>query len=161
MGWRSKPCFGRQSSQKRGADCPYDASLPEPLLWRLAAAFAKVACVVVVAVVLLLLASHYRHLKDVLGALVPDAAMRNMLPEDAAERVDRAKKKLGTELGRQQAPSRRTFGLGSTQADVLAIQGAPDRKTDSTWWYGESEVYFAGGLVVGCKAAPGSPLRMR
>ena len=161
MGWFGKLRFRRQGAQKRGAGYSYDASLPKPLLWRLAAAVAEVAGLVVAAAALLLLAGQYRHVKDVVDVLIPDAAVRSFVSDDAAQRVNAVKQKLRTELGKQQAPSDRTFGQGSTKADVLAVQGEPDRKTDSTWWYGESEVYFAGGRVVGGKGAPGSPLKMR
>jgi hypothetical protein len=54
----------------------------------------------------------------------------------------------------------RAFGMGSTKRDVTLIQGTPTRRTENTWFYGESEVYFAGDRVVGWRNAPRNPLRV-
>lgn len=42
-----------------------------------------------------------------------------------------------------------TFGLGSTERDVLRAQGSPDRRSAGRWTYGLSEVRFQDGRVVG------------
>ncbi len=42
-----------------------------------------------------------------------------------------------------------TFGLGSTERDVLRVQGSPDRRSAGRWTYGLSEVRFQDGRVVG------------
>ncbi|ROQ90754.1 J domain-containing protein [Desulfosoma caldarium] len=42
-----------------------------------------------------------------------------------------------------------TFGLGSTERDVLRAQGPPDRRSAGRWTYGLSEVRFQDGRVVG------------
>ncbi|MEJ5349294.1 MAG: J domain-containing protein [Desulfosoma sp.] len=42
-----------------------------------------------------------------------------------------------------------TFGLGSTERDVLRVQGSPDRRNAGRWAYGLSEVRFQDGRVVG------------
>jgi len=40
------------------------------------------------------------------------------------------------------------FAVGSTKDEVLAIQGTPDRFTDSSFHYGTSDVFFQNGRVV-------------
>jgi hypothetical protein len=45
------------------------------------------------------------------------------------------------------ASSQDYFTIGSTKAEVLALQGQPDRFWDTQWNYGNYEVYFQGGLV--------------
>lgn len=47
------------------------------------------------------------------------------------------------------ASTQTTFGLGSTERDVLRAQGPPDRRSAGRWSYGLSEVRFQGGRVVG------------
>ncbi len=49
--------------------------------------------------------------------------------------------------------------VGSTAANVLAIQGPPDELTDEIWRYGTSEVYFKHGKVTGWKSTAERPLR--
>jgi curved DNA-binding protein CbpA len=56
-------------------------------------------------------------------------------------------------------PSVRSFGLGSTKNEVLAVQGTPTMFSQSTFGYGRSEVYFQYGKVVGWKDDPATPLR--
>lgn len=53
--------------------------------------------------------------------------------------------------GATRAPVVDTFTLGSTEAEVKAVMGAPTRLDDvfATWSYGFSEVEFADGKVVG------------
>jgi hypothetical protein len=50
--------------------------------------------------------------------------------------------------------------VGATASDVLAVQGAPTELRDNVWKYGQSEVYFRDGRVVGWKAAPGKLLKV-
>lgn len=54
----------------------------------------------------------------------------------------------------------RFFKPGSTKDEVLAVQGAPDRVSGETWWYGTAAVTFAGGRVAGYSNADGN-LRVR
>lgn len=56
---------------------------------------------------------------------------------------------------------RRTFTLGSSKADVRAIQGAPLVETESLWNYGLSKVYFQNGRVSGWDSSPMMPLKAR
>lgn len=55
----------------------------------------------------------------------------------------------------------RFFGRGSTKAEVLAVQGAPDRDAGSVWDYGLSRVYFEKDRVTGWQEGPLNPLRVR
>jgi DnaJ domain len=73
-----------------------------------------------------------------------------------------------------QAPPQSYVGLGSSTAEVLAIQGAPDSVSDTYWqsasgevtkttyWhYGSSKIGFAQGQVTGWDQKPGFALRIR
>ena len=59
------------------------------------------------------------------------------------------------------APATRRFGVGATKEQVLAVQGNPSRRTDNTWYYGQSEIYFASDRVVGWKSSSANPLLVR
>lgn len=52
------------------------------------------------------------------------------------------------------------FTLGSTEKEVLAVQGIPERKSGQVWHYGLSRVIFRDGKVVGYDNFDGS-LRVR
>jgi len=164
--WIGGIILGRRRSEPRpeeGSLRPYNASLPEPLRWCLAAALAKVSLVVVIGVSLLLLSGQNWHIGGAIDALIPDKFVKSLAADDAPRRIEAVEQKLGTDWGkvRSSARSPKTFGLGSTRQGVRAVQGIPDRESDSTWWYGDSEVYFAAGRVIGWKAASGSPLKAR
>jgi hypothetical protein len=45
------------------------------------------------------------------------------------------------------SPKRDYFTVGSTKDEVLAVQGTPDRFTDSSCHYGTSDVFFENGRV--------------
>ncbi|SHF58430.1 DnaJ domain-containing protein [Desulfacinum infernum DSM 9756] len=76
-----------------------------------------------------------------------------------AERLDDALKVQRDLLNREaarpvpplpgDAARKSSFTLGSSQAEVLAVQGPPDKKIGSRWTYGLSEVRFRDGRVVG------------
>lgn len=53
------------------------------------------------------------------------------------------------------------FGKGSTKAEVMAVQGTPDRDSGNVWEYGASQVYFEGDRVTEWREAPLYPLRIR
>ena len=53
------------------------------------------------------------------------------------------------------------FHRGSTRAEVLAVQGTPDRDAGNVWDYGVSRVYFEGDRVSGWQEAPLHPLKVR
>ncbi len=152
----SKPAMNESSSR------PYDASLPAPMLWTLASALAKVSIVIVAGVTVLLLSGQERYLRRAIDALIPDGVVKSAA-DHAPSRIEAVEKKLGTDRAkvRSGAPSAQAFRIGSTRRQVRMVQGNPDRESDSTWWYGNSEVYFAGGRVVGWQVAASSPLKTR
>ncbi|HYW04938.1 MAG TPA: J domain-containing protein [Gammaproteobacteria bacterium] len=51
------------------------------------------------------------------------------------------------------------FTVGSSAAEVYAVQGPPDVKRDGQWRYGASRVYFHDGRVTGWYSDPARPLR--
>lgn len=51
------------------------------------------------------------------------------------------------------------FTIGSTEEEVLAIQGRPITRTPEMWDYGTSEVYFRNGRVVDWTSSPLLPLK--
>ncbi|GIX46901.1 MAG: hypothetical protein KatS3mg131_1112 [Candidatus Tectimicrobiota bacterium] len=53
------------------------------------------------------------------------------------------------------------FTLGSSKAEVLAVQGTPTRLSETLWEYRGSRVSFRHGRVVGWEVWPRSPLRVR
>lgn len=57
--------------------------------------------------------------------------------------------------------SRGYFTVGSSEDEVLAAQGTPDRFSDDTFGYGLSEVYFKNGRVQSWHMDSSSPLKAR
>jgi len=53
------------------------------------------------------------------------------------------------------------FGKGSSKAEVLAVQGAPERDAGGVWDYGVSRVYFENDRVKGWTESPLNPLKIR
>lgn len=53
------------------------------------------------------------------------------------------------------------FSVGSTKADVRAIQGEPVRESQNVWDYGISRVYFEADRVVGWQESPMDPLHVK
>lgn len=53
------------------------------------------------------------------------------------------------------------FTVGSTKDDVVRVQGAPTRSTNTRLSYGLSEVYLKDGRVQSWKMNPSSPLKAR
>jgi hypothetical protein len=66
-----------------------------------------------------------------------------------------------TILSDTQKPRVQTFTIGSTKAEVRAVQGAPLIETESVWDYGLSKVHFKDGLVIGWNSSPMRPLKAR
>lgn len=54
----------------------------------------------------------------------------------------------------------RTFGVGSTKAEVKAIQGNPLSENSTRWDYGLSQVFFQDGKVTGWYESPLTPLKI-
>jgi hypothetical protein len=59
------------------------------------------------------------------------------------------------------ARARGTFTVGSTQDEVLALQGTPTKFSKFEWNYGFSAIRFQGGKVVSWRTSPMSPLIVR
>lgn len=53
-----------------------------------------------------------------------------------------------------------TFSLGASLADVIDIQGVPEKRHDDTWYYGSSRIYFSQGRVIGWYEDPAFPLHL-
>jgi len=54
----------------------------------------------------------------------------------------------------------KTFGVGSTKAEVKAVQGEPLSENNMRWDYGLSQVYFQDGKVTGWYESPLTPLKI-
>jgi curved DNA-binding protein CbpA len=54
-------------------------------------------------------------------------------------------------------PGLKSFSIGSTKNDVLAVQGTPGFYSENTFGYGGAQVYFLNDRVVGWKNDPASP----
>ena len=65
-------------------------------------------------------------------------------------------------LGQRTPESLKTsrFKLGSTKADVLALQGEPIYELGQVWDYGTSKVYFRDYIVIGWNSSPMDPLKI-
>jgi hypothetical protein len=71
-------------------------------------------------------------------------------------------KELKVRMLAKVAPARRYFSIGSTKDEVLAVQGTPDRFTDSSFRYGLSSVYFEGdGRVTSWENSAFKELKVR
>lgn len=55
---------------------------------------------------------------------------------------------------------RKTFDIGDSLADVIEIQGVPDARQESSWFYGQSRVDFIDGKVAGWYEHPDTPLHI-
>ena len=58
-------------------------------------------------------------------------------------------------------PTPGPFTIGSSKADVRAIQGAPLVETDTLWDFGLAKVYFRDDRVIGWDSSPMYPLKAR
>lgn len=54
----------------------------------------------------------------------------------------------------------KAISRGSTVSDVFAVEGPPDQLAENVWRYGDSEIYFRNGRVVGWKSSLKRPLRL-
>jgi hypothetical protein len=54
------------------------------------------------------------------------------------------------------APGLRTFHIGSSRSDVIALQGTPTLFSENQFGYGNSFVFFQNGIVTGWKEDPAS-----
>ena len=135
------------------------------LAWNLSTTLALVSIGLVVLAILLTGAASELHIIDKLAVLIPQPLRQwfdqptnytsPQLPEGVKKAIAQATPK----------PTERRkgagFSIGSTEAEVLRIQGRPNRTSSSTWFYGESEVHFLGGHVVAWRNSPRNPLRIQ
>ena len=98
-------------------------------------------------------------------AVVPEAVMRFFLTEGGVPEPGRIRG-VQSQIVRgladnKKKPGNSRFGMGSTQAEVLRIQGPPTFSSDNLWRYGSSEVYFLAGRVVGWRSSTDHSLKVR
>ena len=67
--------------------------------------------------------------------------------------------KASADIMLERAPAT-AFGVGSTKAEVRALQGKPLMEWSNVWEYGTSKVYFDGDRVSGWYDSPLNPLRI-
>ena len=150
-----------QSSHKK--------SRTSDVVWDLSAVLGRLALGIVCLLAIVVLIRQSPTLKKSLASVLPRAVVHffedtapsaPVIERSRSGAVDRTLEAIGPQPSSTAEPSRR-FGIGATKELVSAVQGTPTRRTDGTWYYGQSEVYFAGDRVVGWKIAAGNPLRVR
>lgn len=184
LGWRTK----QKNLKKRGSPVkelqqpgtPEDSRFRDrrpghlaEIGWDLGSAIGGFALLITSVAVAIVLLSGSSQVRERLGRFVPDevsrwfsSESRTPAPESKFEnlraRVLEKVRGAGSKSATQQAePSATYFTVGSSQEEVLAIQGRPTASTESVWLYGDSEVYFVGGRVSNWKNSRNSPLRVR
>ena len=134
-------------------------------MWNLSTAVALVSVgLVLLAVVMTATAGHFRLL-DRFASFVP-APVREWFEQQTELAIPAIPDEVSSSIGRSAPPpaeKRRParYTVGASQAEVLTIQGRPNRVFGSTWYYGESEVQFVAGRVVAWKNSSKNPLRVR
>ncbi len=68
--------------------------------------------------------------------------------------------KVGVERVASPEAGAKRISKGSTAADVLVLEGAPEELAANVWRYGDSEVYFRDGRVIGWKNSSERPLKI-
>src|SRR5262249_46907984 len=142
-------------------------------LWDLMAAIGRICVGLMMAVALIVALRRCRPISKRLAHLLPEPVSefftdstprRNFGMANSSDSVlNRLDKKLAAKetLGETADRPQRYIKLGSTKKDVLAIQGTPTRSTEGTWYYGDSEIYFAGNVVVSWRSSNRNPLRVQ
>ncbi|HEY7333313.1 MAG TPA: hypothetical protein VH639_00420 [Bryobacteraceae bacterium] len=157
---------GISSRPRRGSDIPPPSTSAR--LWDASIAAAKVSGGLVLAFAMVSLPHLDLHIGRFLAAMAPEPVVRFFTSND--DIVDPSKVRAiasRVEDGFERpdsiaAPnSRKTFGLGSSKQDVAAAQGQPVNSGSDIWRYGDSEVYFVAGHVIGWRDAPRDPLKLR
>ena len=78
-----------------------------------------------------------------------------------AQSAARARATAPAISAQQPTTSGTCFSLGSTKAEVRAVQGSPDKSSDGAWTYGTSRVYFLFERVVAWHSEPATFLKVR
>lgn len=164
---------GRIRYRSSAGDEPHKkpASPVSEILWELMSVMGRIALGLVCLVLLVMLLRESAYLrarfKDVLPDAVVDFFTIDSKPPPGTEELGKARDDVLKKLEPLPADRSRTraaatrFGMGSTKEEVLAAQGSPANKSDGSWTYGESVVYFANDRVIGWRNAPANPLRLR
>jgi hypothetical protein len=138
--------------------------------WELSSALGRIALGIACFFLLLVVLRQYRPLRDAAAELIPkpiaaffqaDSIRSQAQRSQRDPVVDGIAKVIGIDEPGVTQKLSTTFGMGSSPKQVLAAQGAPIRQTERIWFYGQSEVYFAAGRVVGWRNSPSDPLRLR
>jgi hypothetical protein len=134
-------------------------------IWDLSSAMGRVALGILFLVLIAVLIGQTPAIRDsVLNALPRSVAdfFRDdkRAPPPNESKVDEIRSRLpGVFEDPKLKGANRAFGMGSTRREVIAVQGTPTRRIENTWYYGQSEVYFAGDRVVGWRNSAANPLR--
>jgi hypothetical protein len=157
---------GNSRRPRRESDVPPPGDSAR--LWDASIAAAKVSGGMVLALAIFSLPHLDLHIGRLLGAMVPEPVVRFFASND--DLVDPSKVRAIATLVEDDfqrpdsvaaANNRKTFGLGSSKQDVVSAQGQPVGSETDLWRYGDSEVYFVAGRVVGWHNAPSDPLKLR
>ena len=136
--------------------------------WQLASSVGVLSIVVVGAGTALIVTSGTFGIGQRLTQLVPQAWIDFFHREDAISvspaLAEKARATIATAAAaRREHTSRRveTFTVGDSEKTVLRVQGEPTRRAGDVWHYGESQVIFVAGRVVGWNNASRYPLHIR
>jgi hypothetical protein len=134
------------------------------MAWDAQRVLGMLAGLVVLLAVLAFVFQREWRLKERFDALLPDRAVRRLADDETLKAIEGYKQKTreaATTAGKNAAGPGSSFGFGSTAEQVAKAQGKPGRVEGDVWRYGNSEVYFAQGRVVGWRSSPENPLRTR
>jgi hypothetical protein len=153
-----------ESDNPQAAVCPVD--LPKPRMFRLRRMGAFASAFTVGAVVTIEVLRSAVNPKSWADAIFPDEWKRHAIDwlgdTHSGESSNSVLKKLGVWWKNSVPPPRpATFTVGSSAAEVISVQGRPDRIEGDVWYYGAAWVRFDNDVVAGWKATPANPLRVR
>jgi hypothetical protein len=151
------------------ADHPKRPARRKPgLLWDISVALGWIAIGLLVTVFTIFGVQHFPAVKETFAPFVPEPVRHFFEKNDTPMGVGTSAKPSPGESRSQTGSERKgsgqhawRFGVGSTKDEVLSIQGRPTRRTQDTWSYDESEVYFTLDRVVGWRNSASHPLRIR
>ena len=163
------PSSDRDKHRRSGRDAMSHAG------WEFSLAVGRVALGLVCLALIVTVVRHIPSVSDSLVKVLPQPIAdflrdEKRTPPPQGNKIEELRSRVtgsvfdDSKSARTEARSRsdpRSFGMGSTKEDVAALQGTPTRRTDSTWVYGESEVYFAGDRVIGWRNSTANPLRVQ
>ena len=146
---------------------PYRISGRPTLLWDCSLVLSRVAAVITLMATLLLLFNSSLHLGKFLVAVLPAGVVRYFTTDapviaptvirDVESKISRELKEATKSPRKEAGPEAPSFGMGSTKKEVLSAQGSPTSTGDNLWRYGQSEIYFVAGRVVGWRTSAENP----